>query len=191
VLDLNPMPACFGVVEAMASESMNSKADTSATRRALLCTGDRFSNLALGLAAAALFLVVAFNAINVILRYFFSFSVSWAQEAMLYLTIFGVYMGAIAVAWQQGHIRIDAILSLAPPAWHGVLNAVSTLVLTVVLIPVVFASFQVVALLFEVDERSDALQIPMWIPQSIVPISLLLIVIMAIARLIAPKNPRE
>jgi TRAP-type C4-dicarboxylate transport system permease small subunit len=40
-----------------------------------------------------------------------------------------------------------------------------------------------VNLLFEFDQRSDALHLPMWIAQSVIPISLLLIVLMSLARI--------
>ncbi len=143
----------------------------------------RISDIGLWAGAAALLAIVALNAVNIALRYFFRSPLSWAEEAMLYLMIFGVYVGAISVAWQQAHIRIDAILDFAPPARRKFLEIVSTLVLAGVLVPVVFASFRVVNLLFEFDQRSDALQLPMWIAQSVVPVSLLLIVLMSLLRI--------
>jgi TRAP-type C4-dicarboxylate transport system permease small subunit len=102
---------------------------------------------------------------------------------MLYLMIFGVYVGAVSVAWQQAHIRIDAVIDFAPPARRKILQIISTLVSAAVLMPVVFASFRVVNLLFDFDQRSDALHLPMWIAQSVIPISLLLIVLMSLARI--------
>jgi TRAP-type C4-dicarboxylate transport system permease small subunit len=116
---------------------------------------------------------------------------SWAEEAMLYLMIFGVYVGAVSVAWQQAHIRIDAVINFAPPARRKVLQIISTLVLTAVLLPVVFASFRVVSLLFEFDQRSDALNLPMWVAQSVVPIALLLIVVMSLARIFVQVTGAE
>jgi C4-dicarboxylate transporter DctQ subunit len=110
---------------------------------------------------------------------------------MLYLMIFGVYVGAISVAWQQAHIRIDAILDFAPPARRKVLQVVSTLVMTAVLIPVVWASFRVTHMLFEFEQRSDALHLPVWIPQSVVPVSLLLIVLMSLLRICIELTGRD
>ena len=138
-----------------------------------------------GITLALMLVIVALNAVNIVLRYFFRAPLSWAEEAMLYLMIFGVYVGAISVAWQQAHIRIDAVLDFAPPARRKVLEIVSTLVLAAVLVPVVLASFRVVSLLFDFDQRSDALHLPMWIPQSVIPISLLLIVLMSLLRILA------
>jgi TRAP-type C4-dicarboxylate transport system permease small subunit len=162
-----------------------------AFRRMLHHAGEGFAGVALSLAAVALFLVVALNAANVVLRYFFLFSLSWAQEAMLYLMIFCVYVGAIAVAWQEAHIRIDAILNLVPASMRRVLDVVSTLVLVAILVPIVIASFKVVGILLDLGETSDALQIAMWIPQSVVPVSLLLIIVLAIVRLVVPRQPGE
>jgi TRAP-type C4-dicarboxylate transport system permease small subunit len=151
--------------------------------RSLFWLGTRISDIGLWAGAAALLAIVVLNAANIVLRYFFRSPLSWAEEAMLYLMIFGVYVAAVSVAWQQAHIRIDAILDFAPPARRKFLEIVSTLVLAGVLVPVVLASFRVVNLLFEFDQRSDALQLPMWIAQSVVPISLLLIVVMSLLRI--------
>ena len=108
---------------------------------------------------------------------------------MLFVMIFGVYVGAISVAWQQAHIRIDAFLNLAPVSWRRPLHIFSTLVFVGILVPVVTGSFQVVTLLFRFDQRSDALQFPMWIPQGVVPVSLTLIMLLALARVFDPKAP--
>jgi C4-dicarboxylate transporter DctQ subunit len=145
--------------------------------------GTRVADVGLYAGATALLAIVALNAVNIVLRYFFRSPFSWAEEAMLYLMIFGVYVGAISVAWQQAHIRIDAILDFAPPARRRVLQIVSTLVMAAVLIPVVLASFRVVSLLFDFDQRSDALHLPVWIAQGVVPFSLCLIVLMSLLRI--------
>ncbi len=166
-------------------------ADRPGYKRSLYWLGTRIADIGLWAGAAALLAIVAINAVNIILRYFFRTPLSWAEEAMLYLMIFGVYVGAVSVAWQQAHIRIDAILDFAPPARRRILQILSTLVLAAVLVPVVFASFRVVNLLFEFDQRSDALHLPMWIAQSVVPVSLLLIVVMSLLRIFVQVTGTE
>jgi TRAP-type C4-dicarboxylate transport system permease small subunit len=160
-------------------------------QRLLLRLGGRVADAGLYAGAAALLAIVALNAVNIVLRYFFRTPLSWAEEAMLYLMIFGVYVGAVSVAWQQAHIRIDAVIDFAPPARRKVLQIISTLVLTAVLLPVVFASFRVVSLLFEFDQRSDALNLPMWMAQGVVPVTLLLIVVMSLARVFVQVTGTE
>ncbi|MCC6776457.1 MAG: TRAP transporter small permease [Hyphomicrobiales bacterium] len=146
--------------------------------------GRRLADIGLGIGAVALLTIVVLNALNIALRYFFRSPLPWAEEAMLYLMILGVYIGAISVAWQQAHIRTDAILDFAPPRRRRVLEIISTLVMVAVLVPVVFASYRVTSLLLEIEQRSDALHLPIWIPQAVVPISLLLIVALALMRLL-------
>lgn len=153
---------------------------------ALHWLGARTAFIGLWLAAAALLTIVALNGVNIVLRYFFFAAFSWAEEAMLFLMIFGVYAGAISVAWHQAHIRIDAFLNLAPPAYRRALDIAGTIVLAVILVPVLLASYRVTSMLFEFDQRSDAMHLPMWIPQSVVPAAMLLIVLMSLLRIFVP-----
>ena len=155
-------------------------------RRALASVGTRVADFGLWLAAAALLLIVVLNGANIVFRYFFRTPFSWAEEAMLYLMIFGVYAAGVSVAWQQAHIRIDAVLDFAPPRRRAVLNVLSTVLLAAILAPVVLASYRVTSLLFELEQRSDALHLPMWIPQGVIPAALLLIIVMSLLRLFAP-----
>jgi C4-dicarboxylate transporter DctQ subunit len=145
--------------------------------------GTRTSDLGLGFAAVALLLVVALNGLNVVLRYFFFSALSWAEEVMLYFMIYGVYLGAVSVAWQQAHIRIDTLLNLVPHRWRRPLHIINTIIAAAILLPVVSASYHVVNVLLQLDERSDAVNVPMWIPQGVVPVSLLLIVILSLLRI--------
>lgn len=115
---------------------------------ALQGCGEQAASLGLWLAAAALLLIVAINGCNIVLRYFFRDALSWAEEAMDYLMVFSVYAGAVSVAWQQAHIRIDAVLHLAPLRYRRAANAASTLVLVAILIPVTIASYEVVRQLY-------------------------------------------
>jgi C4-dicarboxylate transporter DctQ subunit len=146
--------------------------------------GHRASAVGLVLAAAALLIIVVLNAVNIALRYAFNAAFPWAEEAMLYFMIFGVYAGAISVAWQHAHIRIDAFANLAPPNWRRSLDVLATLLTAAVLVPVILASYRVVGLLFSFEQRSDALHLPIWIPQSVVPAALLLIVAISLLRLL-------
>ena len=67
--------------------------------------------------AAGLMLIasVAINFANIIGRYCFSVSISWAEEAMLFLMIGAVFLAAPPVGWLGRHIRMDVIVSLLPP----------------------------------------------------------------------------
>ena len=125
---------------------------------ALYGFGEHVASIGLWLAAAALLIIVVLNGVNIVLRYFFLDSLSWAEEAMDYLMVFSVYTGAISVAWRQAHIRIDAFLNYAPLRYRRAMNVASTLVMVAILVPVTIASFSVVVQLFQFDQRSDAMK---------------------------------
>jgi TRAP-type C4-dicarboxylate transport system permease small subunit len=147
-----------------------------------LCDG--LSHACLVIAALALLGIVAINGANVVARYFFGAAFSWAEELMLFLMILGVFSGAVAVTWRNLHIRIDTLVERLPPSIGRVVTVLASIASIVIMSIVVFASVQLVSLLQEMDQRSDALQAPSWIPQSFVPVGLGLMALMVVARLL-------
>jgi TRAP-type C4-dicarboxylate transport system permease small subunit len=147
-----------------------------------LCDG--ISHICLVIAALSLLGIVAINGANVVLRYLFGSPFSWAEELMLFLMILGVFTGAVAVTWRNLHIRIDTLVDRLPPAWRRTVSVVATLVSIGIIAVVVVASSRLVALLQEMDQRSDALNAPSWIPQSFLTIGLTLVALMMAARLV-------
>ena len=113
-------------------------------KRGIIWLASRLSAFALWVSAVAILVIVVLNAINIVLRYVFFTSLSWGEEAMQYIMVFGIYTGAVGVAWQQAHIRIDTLLKMAPHHWRRSLNIASTIIATAILIPVVLASYRVV-----------------------------------------------
>jgi TRAP-type C4-dicarboxylate transport system permease small subunit len=82
-------------------------------------------------AAAGLLLIssVAINFANIIGRYFFSISIPWAEEIMLFLMVGCVFTGCCAVAWEGRQIRMDVVLGMLPSRQREFFNVLSELVL--------------------------------------------------------------
>ena len=57
---------------------------------------------------------VAINFANIIGRYFFSVSIPWAEEIMLFLMVGCVFTGCCAVAWEGRQIRMDVVVGMLP-----------------------------------------------------------------------------
>jgi TRAP-type C4-dicarboxylate transport system permease small subunit len=146
--------------------------------------GDAVAGIGVALAALALLGIVAINGMNVLARYVFGSPFSWAEELMLYLMILGVFAGGIAITWRNQHVRIATIIERTPRAIQRPAQALAALACIVVLAIVAVASFHLVSLLASFDQRSDALQAPMWIPQSFVTIGLGLMAVLMAVRLI-------
>jgi TRAP-type C4-dicarboxylate transport system permease small subunit len=163
---------------------MTDTSSSPVSARVIIWLCDGITRICLIIAGLSLLSIVAINGANVVARYFFGRAFSWAEELMLFLMILGVFSGAIAVTWRNVHIRIDTIVERLPPAFSRAARLIASLASIVVLAVVMVASFRLVSLLHSMDQRSDALNAPSWLPQSFVTIGLGLMALMILARLV-------
>jgi C4-dicarboxylate transporter DctQ subunit len=138
----------------------------------------------LAVAAASLLCIVAINGANVVARYLFLSPFSWAEELMLFLMILSVFSGAIAVTWRNMHIGIDTFVEMMPAALRQAALTIGSLVSVAAILVIVQASAHIVSLLFQIDQRSEALELPSWIPQSFLTIGLAVIALLIAVRTI-------
>lgn len=129
---------------------------------------------------------VAVNFANIIGRYFFSVSIQWAEEVMLFLMIGCVFLNCGLVGWSGRQIRMDAIVSLLPRPLRSIVELVCEVVLVVTCIGVAALALPVVSMLAELDQRSQAANIPLVLPQAMLPIGFLLMAFLVAVRLIVP-----
>jgi C4-dicarboxylate transporter DctQ subunit len=139
---------------------------------------------ALRVAAAVLLLAsIAVNFANVIGRYFFNYSIYWAEEVMLFLMVACVFLGNGVVAWSGRQLRMDVIVGMMPARVQKVLELISELTFIVVAVLVVTFSWPVIRDLWTFDQRSQSAELPMVIPQAMVPIGLSIMVFLVVVRL--------
>lgn len=131
------------------------------------------STVCLYLAGLALTLIVVINGVNVFCRYVLFWALSWAEEGMVFLMITGVFLGAITVTWERIHIRIDVLLAMLGGGARLAAEWFALLITASVLLPLGWSSWGVVRKLYQFDQRSDALDLPVWIPQLTIPFALL------------------
>ena len=72
---------------------------------------------------------VAINFVNIIGRYFFSVSIPWAEEIMLFLMVGCVFTGCCAVAWEGRQIRMDVVVTMLPDKVRDFFALLSELVM--------------------------------------------------------------
>jgi C4-dicarboxylate transporter DctQ subunit len=148
---------------------------------------EALTQVCLAIAAMALLAIVAINGANVVGRYFFGRPFSWAEELMLYLMILGVFSGGIAITWRNMHIRIDTVIERTSAQVQRIARALAAVISIAVLVTVTVASYGIVALLKYFDQRSDALDAPMWIPQGFVTAGLALMAVLMAVKLVASR----
>ena len=134
-------------------------------------------------AGAMLAASVAINFANIIGRYFLSVSLSWAEEAMLFLMIGCVFLGAGPVGWAGRHIRMDVAVSLLPPRARKAFDIFSDLVTIATCLALAIFAWPVMTMLTELDQRSQSANIPLVIPQAALPLGLLLMAVLIAVRL--------
>jgi C4-dicarboxylate transporter DctQ subunit len=141
-----------------------------------------------GLAGVLLICSVALNFGNIVARYFFHSSISWAEEVMLFLMVGCVFLGSGIVTWSGRHIRMDIIVRVMPEKVRAALDLFSELVFLVTAIALLVFAWPVILQLVAFDQRSLAANMPLAIPQAMIPIGLLFMAFLVIARLITGRR---
>jgi TRAP-type C4-dicarboxylate transport system permease small subunit len=132
---------------------------------------------------------VAVNFANIIGRYFFAVSIQWAEEVMLFLMIACVFLNCGLVGWSGRQIRMDAFVSLLPPGPRAIVELICEIVLIATSIALAVMAWPVVSMLAELDQRSQAANIPLVLPQAAMPIGFLLMAFLIAVRLLARGVP--
>ena len=146
------------------------------------------------LAGLLLVASVGLNFANVIGRYFFNMSIFWAEEVMLYLMVACVFLGNGVVAWSGRQLRMDVIVAMMPAPAQKVLALVAELTFIVVAVAIVVFAWPVIRDLWLFDQRSQSAELPMVIPQIMVPIGLSIMAFLVVVRLLTggdrvPSDP--
>ena len=134
---------------------------------------------------------VALNFANVVGRYFFNASIPWAEEAMLFLMVGCVFLGNGVVAWSGRQIRMDVVVRMLPPKVREALDLFSELVFLITAVAIVIFAWPVIRDLAEFDQRSQAADFPLAIPQAMVPIGLSIMAFLVAVRLLVPQLRRK
>ena len=128
---------------------------------------------------------VSLNFVNVVGRYFFNVSIPWAEEAMLFLMVGCVFLGNGLVAWSGRQIRMDVIVSMMPARVREALDLFSELVFIATAITIVIFAWPVIRDLAAFDQRSQAADFPLVVPQAMVPVGFSIMAFLVAVRLIA------
>ena len=137
------------------------------------------------LSAISLLIAVALNFANIIGRYVFFSPIASAEEVMLFLFVGAVFLGNSVVGWEGKQIRMDIFLHHLPPLWRQGLDFLADIAVITVSLILMVVGWPVIEMLAEFDERSQAADIPLVIPQALIPIGLALNAILVGARMIA------
>ena len=146
---------------------------------------DRLARLVSWFVALLLFVAVAINFSNVVGRYVFDQPIGWAEEALGFLQIGLVVIGASLVTRTNAHLRMDAVQHFMPTGLRRSLDIAAAALTVAVALVVAAMSWRIVAGMLKNDTRTVVLEIPLGIPYSAFLIGFGLIALFALLRLIA------
>jgi TRAP-type C4-dicarboxylate transport system permease small subunit len=138
----------------------------------------------LALAAISLLVAVALNLANIIGRYVFFSPIASAEEVMLFLFVGTVFLGNSYVGWKGRQIRMDVFLLALPAAWRRWLDVFADVTVIVVSIVIIVVGWPAIQMLAEFDQRSQVAEVPLVLPQALIPIGLALNALFVAVRLV-------
>jgi TRAP-type C4-dicarboxylate transport system permease small subunit len=141
------------------------------------------------LTAVLLLVAVALNFANIVGRYVFSAPIASAEEVMLFLLVGIVFLGNSVVGYENKQLRMDVVLQALPARMRHGLEVLADLTMIAVCVALIVLGWPAVEMLAEFDQRSQAADIPLWIPQALVPIGLGLNALLVAVRLAMRRAP--
>lgn len=109
---------------------------------------------------------VAINFANVVGRYAFGQALFWAEETMVFITIWGVFIGMAAIAYRGEHLNMDLFSAAIRGRWRLALNGLMTVMLLACCLFVAVQSWQVTWLFAQTSQVSVSAGIPKALPHA-------------------------
>ncbi len=130
-----------------------------------------------------IFTGVAINFANVVGRYVFGSPILWAEEALVFIMIWCVFLGVILVTWEGRHIKMDLLSVKFAPPWRQIINGLMTLGFILVCVFVIRESWGVVKLLYQTGQESVIARIPVYPMHASILIGFVAMLVVVLVRL--------
>jgi len=128
---------------------------------------------------------VALAFINVVARYGFNGSITWASELTNYFFIWSAFFGAAYCFKKDSHISVTILLERLPSPIMKTLMIISHIIVIIYLLAVAYYGYKFLLLEIDLQEvsidlvvpkiswlgMSDDWAVPMWIPYSVLPLA--------------------
>ena len=109
---------------------------------------------------------IAINFANVVSRHLFGQAIFWTEEVLVFMTIWGVFLGMVRIAYNGEHLNMDLFSAQIRGRWRTALNGVTVALMLAVCLFVAAQSWMTVALFAQAGQVSVAAGIPKAIPHA-------------------------
>jgi TRAP-type C4-dicarboxylate transport system permease small subunit len=128
-------------------------------------------------------------------RELFGTGLAWAQKIAVYMMIWAGFIGASITQGKGGHLRPEIADKIWPAKFHGQFHTIRWAVTAVFCLFAAYHSFLYLQESIELGDRSPIVDFPLWIVQTVIPITFILMALQAIIfslfKDIRPAEKRE
>ncbi|SDI27413.1 C4-dicarboxylate transporter, DctQ subunit [Alteribacillus persepolensis] len=124
------------------------------------------------LAIVLMIVMTAVMALAVLFRYFLNSPLSWAGEASVFLLTWISFIGGSLGLKYKAQASVTFLLDILSPKMRKTLLIIGYVLILIFMAVVLYYSYTWVFSSSTVSQKSNNLQIPMWIPFSAVPFGL-------------------
>ncbi len=125
----------------------------------------------------------AINIANVVARYVFSNPIFWAEEIMIFIVIWTVFLLAASITYRGAHLNMDLLHNGFSPFWKRVVNIAIGLTLIGCTLFAAYQSSKVVGLYLRTGDVTPATRIPLYLPHSALLVGFVLMALAALFRI--------
>ena len=118
------------------------------------------------IAGVLFFVACGINIFNVVARYVFSAPLFWAEEILVFIVIWAVFLVAGSVTYRGAHLNMDLIYAKLKSPWKTLVNVAIVVTLIGCCLYTALQSWKVVALHYRNNGLTAATDIPLWIPHA-------------------------
>lgn len=123
---------------------------------------ETFKKVEEGFVGITMILVLALLTVNIILRFFFSAGITWAEESIRYAIIWITFIGG-AICFRRGiHVGIDLLLEYLPERSKKTLQFIINILAIIFMILLIKYGIDLVLFSMATGQLAPALQIKMY-----------------------------
>ena len=106
---------------------------------------------------------------NVVLRYWFNYTLAWSEELVRIVIIYSTLIGASVAVKQRAMIRIDAVVQIFPKLKSG-LTFYSNILMIIFAWMMVYYGYKMTVLQYITNQKTICMEIPLVIIYTIMPV---------------------
>lgn len=121
--------------------------------------------------------------VQVILRYFAGYSISWSEEIALMMIVWFIFLGSSIAVREKAHVNMDAIPNILPPKAKLIMEVVSVVISIIFCAVIAVAGVNMAIGAHDIGSTSTSLKIPLYVPYASVPVGLFLMTVRYLVQL--------